>query len=271
MNIQLKDQQIIDIFRLFLEGNPSSKIAEKHGLTIYRVNKILRDQSNAEIVSPSVFNLAQEELEKRAKNPHTKHPLVGILFCGKCGKPMTCQKRKYKENIYRHYQCSTYRMKGRAACPQENMDADQLEYYVYQSLREQLQPLRGLLNSEEIQKRLEQIDARIKEIDEEMESIKQKTLQVVLDKDKLTEAQYQYLMEQLKEKSLFLEEKKNNLITGNDIIRMKGISKYLDEIDELDPNDKEKMRNLLHIFIDSVYVNGDAISINYKFKQFGLS
>lgn len=69
-----------------------------------------------------------------------KHPLTGILRCGKCNAPMICQKRTNKKKDgtkleYRYYVCSHAHSRGRNVCNQCNVRADDLEELVFNKLK----------------------------------------------------------------------------------------------------------------------------------------
>ncbi|MCL6452025.1 MAG: recombinase family protein [Alicyclobacillus sp.] len=103
---------------------------------------VVRDAHPA-LVSREVFASAEALLVERAKhNPRrTRHPLTGILRCGRCGSGMLCQTHRSRGTAYRYYVCSRAFRFGRDQCDQPNLRAEDTERVVWQFLLERLQPL----------------------------------------------------------------------------------------------------------------------------------
>ncbi|QQE79624.1 recombinase family protein [Alicyclobacillus sp. SO9] len=92
------------------------------------------------IVDVETFSLAQSIMAGRSRqNPRrAKHPLTGILKCGKCGAGMVCQVQRNKGATYRYYSCSRAFRFGRSSCSQPNVNADKLEEGLRTHLIEEL-------------------------------------------------------------------------------------------------------------------------------------
>ncbi|WP_458862116.1 recombinase family protein [Acidaminobacterium chupaoyuni] len=98
------------IYRLYLQGYSAEKIASMLGLKYDRlVMQILSRRTNVgvipyngaeypgrheAIIDEKTFQLAQDEMEKRAKlkTPVSEYLLTGLIYCGKCGAKMRYQK-----------------------------------------------------------------------------------------------------------------------------------------------------------------------------------
>ncbi|OCA84449.1 hypothetical protein A8F94_17275 [Bacillus sp. FJAT-27225] len=114
------------------------------------------DGAHPPIIEKEVFYMAQAKIEENKKmfaHPRkfnaAKHPLTGLLVCGRCGAPMICQKRTNKKKDgtkieYRYYVCSTYHKKGRNVCPQANVNADHLEEDVWNFIEKKLKHFEDL-------------------------------------------------------------------------------------------------------------------------------
>jgi DNA invertase Pin-like site-specific DNA recombinase len=97
------------------------------------------------IIENEMFEQAQKKFKENKKSHPkqfnaAKHPLTGLLKCGKCNAPMICQKRTNTKRDgtkleYRYYVCSTYHKFGRNMCDQTNVVAEDLEGVVFNKLK----------------------------------------------------------------------------------------------------------------------------------------
>lgn len=122
----------------YIESDESNKKIQKT-IAIDENDWIRTENAHPPIITKELFIKTQELLdEKSGQFKHgkrfnaAKHPLTGLLKCGKCGSPMICQKRSNKRADgsmveYRYYVCSTYHKMGRVMCSQANVNADKLE------------------------------------------------------------------------------------------------------------------------------------------------
>ncbi|WP_428909421.1 recombinase family protein [Niallia sp. Krafla_26] len=114
------------------------------------------ENAHPAIIDKETFEIAQKKIqENKEMHPHprrfnaAKHPLTGLLRCGKCGAPMICQKRSNKRKDgtkieYRYYVCSTYHKMGRRVCSQANVNADNLEEDIMDFLDKRLKQFEDL-------------------------------------------------------------------------------------------------------------------------------
>lgn len=142
------------------------------------------DGAHPPIIEKEVFDMAQKKIEENkvmyahpAKFNAAKHPLTGVLRCGKCGGSMICQKRTNKRKDgtkleYRYYVCSTYHKMGRSVCPQANVNADELEEELLRFILSKLEKYKDFNmadkvkeknnKKQEIQRNIYQIDQMLK-------------------------------------------------------------------------------------------------------------
>lgn len=73
-----------------------------------------------------------------------RHPLTGILRCGRCGSGMVCQAQRRNGKEYRYYACSRAFRFGRSACSQPNLNAADAEAAVWRMLGFLLSPYRDV-------------------------------------------------------------------------------------------------------------------------------
>ena len=122
----------------------TKKVRKGRKLKIEKIPKeewrIFEDRVPA-IVDKETWNNVQELLfqRRRVKKNETKpRPLSGFLYCGKCGSKMTVQTvRSPNQNgtnrVY--YQCSKYRIDGRAVCESNYTNYKDIEYVVLYKIR----------------------------------------------------------------------------------------------------------------------------------------
>lgn len=207
-----------------------------------------------------------------------KHPLTGILRCGKCGAPMICQKRTNKKadgtkKEYRYYTCSTAHRNGRMVCNQPNINAEDLETYIHEVISSKLKEVRnddkileGIMEydpNEEINKQLSLIDHNI--------SNKIKNQTSLLDNIDLYDSEtFKEINKKLKEEITILRKEKETLLNQLEFSQFKtnkeDLLKKMDEFIELNLTDLSIMREIFHEWINQIIINDDKIQIDQKFK-----
>lgn len=120
------------------------------------------ENAHLPIVKKELFDKAQELLNEKSTKFNfrrrfnaAKHPLTGLLRCGKCDAPMICQKRTNTKKDgakleYRYYVCSTYHKFGRNVCDQANVPADKLEEFLYNYIKVEIEKALSEWNENEI-------------------------------------------------------------------------------------------------------------------------
>jgi site-specific DNA recombinase len=93
------------------------------------------------LVDKETFDKAQTILAGRSRvNPRaTRHPLTGILICGRCGAGLICQRQTRGDKVYRYYCCSNKFKYGKDACTQPNIQADEMERTVWEWILHQIE------------------------------------------------------------------------------------------------------------------------------------
>lgn len=100
------------------------------------------------IVPRDLFERVQEQLRRRARpgfqphQPNARHPLTGLLVCGRCGSPMIHHGRNASRG-FNYYTCTTKFRKGVACCNQRNVRADRLHALILSRLEERWRHLPG--------------------------------------------------------------------------------------------------------------------------------
>ncbi len=104
---------------------------------------VVVEDAHPALVSNADFAAATEQRTRRRlrqpAGPRAYHLLTGVLRCGRCGRSMTCQKRRQGGREYRYYICRTYHERGRAACSQPSLPADTVERLVIDRLRKHVE------------------------------------------------------------------------------------------------------------------------------------
>lgn len=257
------------VFAKYLDGCTPREISKSLNISIYETNRILRDKSLVErkIIPSSLFEIVQEEISKRSKQPNKKYPLVGILFCGKCGAPMVGKKRKYKERTYHQYICKTYADHGRKACPQENQKGKELEGLLLEDLRSQFADARKKVENSGLKASLKVLEVEHKIVDDQIKDLKEKTLQAFINQDLMEADQFEYVMTtlkrkvaELKKKRKAIEEEINSIKSDKDY----EMAPFLDLL--FGENAEEELSSIFSFFVEKVIVTGKAIDVFYKFN-----
>lgn len=207
-----------------------------------------------------------------------KHPLTGLLKCGKCGSPMICQKRTNKKadgtkKEYRYYTCSTAHRNGRMVCDQKNVVADDLEEYIHQVISGKLKEVRdneSILDdiveydpNEEINKQLRLVEHNI------ANKVKNQT-SLLEDRDLYDSETFREINKKLKEELITFRKEKQDLTDQLRFSNFKSnkddLIKKMDEFLELNMDDISVMREVFHEWINEVTFEDGNIKIDQKFK-----
>lgn len=238
---------------------------------------IIAEGSHDPIVDERTFKRAQELLSERRTRrdaPNAKHPLSGILKCGRCGANHHVLSTARRKKNYRYYICRTYATYGRDYCSQQNTNADAIEDYVVGRLGEQLRRVynQGEANAlvDEKEEDKTKMKKEITAINKKIEKINIDTADLYFSRESMTDEQYSYLSKRLKDEMIRLTSRKDELeyllTQSNDSEKKKDEAmKYISQFFEMDKEDKEQLRMLLHYFIDEIKVDGTDIEIFYRF------
>lgn len=221
------------------------------------------------LISAEMFTKAQEIIHKKARqNPRrTKHPLTGILVCGRCGAGMICQKRLFKKKSgeeveYRYYSCTSAFKYGRTMCSQPNLNADVIENEVIEFLLSRL----SQLNIHDVETEPVQSD---KNFDKENQKLhkelrkSQLALERLLRETDIPENTYKQLkakyiqsIRDIGAQIAFLESQKQEEEKPFGKIR---VSEYLNELRFLDKKTLDEVRLLVHELISRIVVDGNTV------------
>lgn len=236
------------------------------------------------IIEKEVFDMAQKKIKVHKQtfaHPQkfnaAKHPLTGLLKCGKCGAPMICQKRTNKKKDgtkleYRYYVCSTYHKKGRNVCTQANVNADHLEDELLAYVQSKLEQFKDLNITEKVKEK----DNKKQEILGEINQVDLTLKKKINASKSLLETRQFYDMEtfielntelqkeivKLREQKAKLEEASQTL--NDDDKRLEVIELY-DGFKKLQQNDIKQKRILFHKLLESVVFQDDEVKeINFN-------
>lgn len=243
------------------------------------------ENAHEPIVEKEVFMKAQAIIKSREGKYNVskrynaaKHPLTGLLKCGKCGAPMICQKRTNKKadgtkKEYRYYTCSSAHRHGRALCDQKNVNAEDLEEYIHSVISMQLKELKANENilddivqydpNENINKQLQITEHNI--------ANKVKNQTTLLENSSLYDPEtFRELNKKYKDELIALRKEKQDLIDQLQFSDFQNdkeeLIKKLDEFLELNLDDISVMREVFHEWINEItYINGE-VEIDQKFK-----
>lgn len=245
---------------------------------------VRKEDSHPAIVEKEIFELARKKMnENRETFAHpkkfnaAKHPLTGLLKCGRCGGNMICQKRTNKRKDgtkieYRYYVCSTYHKQGRNVCPQANVNADHLEEDIMEVIEKKLSMYTDYRNVKGVQERegkkkdilgdIRQLDTMLnKKMNASkslLESREYYDIETFIELNKQLQEEIKKLREQ-KSKS---EEAIQNLNNEDHHIE---IVELAQELKSVRANDLEHMRRIFHRALDGVVYKDDMVSaINFN-------
>jgi site-specific DNA recombinase len=239
---------------------------------------VVVDNAHPALVDEDTFKEAQKILHSRKKRdtaPNVYHPLTGILFCGRCGEGMVCQKRSTNYGDYRYYICKTYHKYGRTFCEQANTNADDLEEYIIERLSTKL---RQFISEQDAQEGLElsevdrkRIEKKLKEIDAKIEKLNRDNADLYFERKNMNEEQYRYLSKRIKDEMDKLIEKKQSierelLVSEQQEDKRQELNKHIEEFLSLNKEDIAHVRKLLHYFIEKIVLTDKHVDIYYRFS-----
>jgi ketosteroid isomerase-like protein len=147
---------------------------------------VRKENAHPAIIEKELFEMAKKRIqENKQLHPHpkqfnaAKHPLTGLLKCGKCGANMICQKRTNKKKDgtkleYRYYVCSTYHKKGRNVCSQANVNADHLEDDILAFIETKIAQYVDYTNTSGVKEKEEQKQGLLKDLNQIENLLKKK-------------------------------------------------------------------------------------------------
>jgi hypothetical protein len=245
------------------------------------------ENAHPPIVTKEIFYKAQDILEKKANKFNkskrfnaAKHPLTGLLKCGKCGAPMICQKRANKRKDgtkleYRYYVCSTYHKKGRMLCEQKNVRADYLEEAILKIIQDNL---KNAISTSDIEKKVkakndikDKIELELKNVDMNIQK-KINTSKALLETRELYDTEtfiqlnkeIQDEIKKLREQKEALEKELKNVNQQKIFI---DVEKFANEFLTTQNHSLKDLRNLFHKLIKEITFQDNEIKeikMNYN-------
>ncbi len=230
------------------------------------------------VVSPEVFERAQNELKRRspAETPprQVNNPtlLTGLLKCSKCGGGMTLSTGK--GGRYRYYTCANKMRKGRTACEGSTIRMDRLDELVLDHFERQiLEPARlGTLLSDLMKRskrtaasrrsRLAALRRKHRELEKEIKRLYEAIGQGKLELDDLLQEQISGLKERLQEVTRLAEEEDRRTHSPEVQVTPKAIARFAEVMRERlrDPSKKAR-KAYLRLFIDRIELGADEVQI----------
>lgn len=267
----------------YVEDESSSKKIQQ---TVYidEEDWVRTENAHPAIIDKELFMKAQKKIHENKRifaHPRrfnaAKHPLTGLLKCGKCGGNMICQKRANKKKDgtrleYRYYVCSTYHKKGRNVCPQANINADHLEEEILNFIKGRLYKYIDYSDTS----KLEEIEDKKSDLKTSMQNIDNilkkklhasKTLlesRQFYDIETFIElnAELQDEIKKLRSQKKDLEEALQKLNNENKHLE---ISKFIEEFKKQNFEDIESKRKIFHKLLDSVILEDNEVKeINFN-------
>jgi site-specific DNA recombinase len=225
------------------------------------------------IIDDETFQRAKELMSKRSKqNPRrTKHPLTGLLICGKCGGGMICQKRTFTQKSgnkaeYRYYSCSTAFKYGRSFCSQENINAIEIEKVVWELILEKLkkvQTVPEVIPSNKSKQSKRQQEKSIERIENELKK-QQLGLDRLFTSTDLPTSTFNQLrdkfVDRINELERQLVEAKAKIQEDKHLTNIQEkIPEWLQQLYELDLHQLDRVRSIFHELVEKIVVNGKSL------------
>lgn len=289
-------QKVKLIFKLFLEGNTRHSIAKMLGYEIKKVRRILTnpvyigklkfhqsemknkkriynkkyeflDGIHEAIIDTDTFNLVQMQLKKIYREVSNEKYIFKDLITCVCGRKMYkikrtdiyFQKRSNKEVEYTKnlYSCMSSN-KSKIQCSLNSLHEDEL----FIEVMEELKKIIYSLDVDTISTEVEDYNNQLKFLKKELSTLitKKETLTRQLINSLITEALFEKLMLELKEKEIFLREQIKNLETIINSKELKEsnnaiLKEYFEKLQaEKDP---QKLNNFFKLIIEEIEMIND--------------
>jgi site-specific DNA recombinase len=260
------------------EYDDSGKMSKKKvQIRIARTDWQTIEHAHEAVIDKEIFDAAQSILQSRSHSRAPRrayHPLTGLLFCGKCGQGMVCQKRSYGDKSYRYYICKSYHKFGRERCTQGNVPADKIEVAVIRALREQLATVPGdwfkiIVNLEREKERLKQ-DIRGNQA--KKEKWKKDQMDIFAQREFFDLETYQEQMLAIKRHIELLDseiarmERQKEFLMLAQAADSTSLHRYVEEFKKLELEVSEQQRAMLHEVIQRITLTDQHLDIDYRYN-----
>jgi site-specific DNA recombinase len=259
--------------------NTLRRIYDEHGYSKVRgrsrmpeADWIVVTDTHPPLVDRDTFERAQDLLRER-NHPgakRAKHPLTGILRCGRCGSGMVCQAQRHSGKEYRYYTCTRAFRFGRGRCSQPNLNAPGLEKALWQYVIDLLAPyqhaeatIRTNLNTGDAENRRNKLQGELRKTQRALERLllDDTILQHTFDQLK---AKYVAAIERL-ERSLADFSPTGELEPAAD--RRWRVKEYFDWLRSFDLSNLDEVRRFFHGLLKHVTVDGkDVTAVELRYR-----
>jgi site-specific DNA recombinase len=226
------------------------------------------------LIERDMFESAQAIMATRSRqNPRrSRHPLTGILKCGRCGDGVVCQRQRYKGVEYRYYTCSRAFRFGRSLCDQPNLRASSLEQTLWAYLLKLLNNYQdGLVLVRQKDKRRLEPEKRKVQLNNELNKA-QVGLKRILMETELPGTTYAKLKEHYVQLIQNAESEIQQLVSQSERINEIAnwnlqVGDFLSSLKGLDLHNLDELRRVLHGLVDRIVVDGHEIrEIHFKYR-----
>ncbi len=234
------------------------------------------EDAHPPLVDKELYYKAQKIINSRSHERAPKrayHPLTGILYCGKCGEGMVCQKRSYSQKEYRYYICKTYHKYGRDTCDQANINADKIESYILETVKNSLAnyPSEHFKITANREQDILNLKKELKEIQNQKNKLIKDQKDIFDQRELFSEELYKKQMIELKsniEELNRTEEIINNQIASiaEKITETSSLQYIIEEFKTLDLDDSERLRTMLHEMINKITLTEGHIKLEYNYE-----
>ena len=242
----------------------------KKTVNIDKNSHIITENCHEPIITKKLFYNVQDMLDKKSNEYNyvgsgTPHLLRGLVFCSKCGSPIT-----YTKNHGKHFRgiCSTYKKYGKSYCNNVNIREDYLIRTVLNDLRNNIElfvEIESLkvphLVVEDNTKQINSINSKIKENENYLLNLYKDKVNCIISEEIFSTLFLEYSKE--KERLVKnLDTLTKNKKPKTDSIEIKELVNQLLKLPENNIN-----KNLLLKLIDKIEIdNKNQIKIFYNFS-----
>lgn len=200
------------------------------------------------------------ELNEGVRNNFNLHLLAGLIKCGHCGASMTPR----TVGKHRYYVCSNRHKHGKDVCPQPNVPAQKLEQEVINCLNTSINEYLHKRTSYEPDLVFEYKNKMIN-IESKIKEAKENTLKLIKKSDELSDEQFKYVNDKLKEELEYWISEKEEMskFAPNEVEKLQS---KMNEWPKVDQGNLELIREYISDFISEIKIKDTDIDIDFTFK-----
>lgn len=229
------------------------------------------------LIDDDMFARVQERLKLVQRSPaatkaKVDYLLQGKAFCGYCGAPMVGESgRSRNGDIYYYYACAV--KKKRHGCKKKNERKDFIEWYVVeQTLQYILTPDRAARVAKAVvdEYKKEFSDSRIADLEKALAQIDReldKLVDAIVDAPKVAHKKIYERMESLEAQKAEVETDLAKLRIAHEIqLTETEVRSWLKKFCTGDPADEDFRKQIIDVFINSIYLYDDRVIIFYNIR-----